>query len=127
GHGRIVSVASMAGLEGKRYVSAYTAAKHALVGLTRAVAAEAAGSDVVVAAVCPGYVDTPLTEGTVRRVVERTGRAPEEALRAVLDAAGQRELVGPDSVAEAVLALCRSGPEANGRLVVLDGNGPAWS
>ncbi len=127
GRGRIVSVASMAGLEGKRYVSAYTAAKHALVGFTRAVAAEAAGSDVVVAAVCPGYVDTPLTEGTVRRVVERTSRSPEEALRAVLDAAGQQELVGPDAVAGAVLELCRSGPEANGRLVVLDGNGPAWS
>src|SRR5690606_873913 len=96
GWGRVVNVASMAGLEGKRYVTAYTAAKHAVVGFTRAAAAEAAGTGVEVSVVCPGYVATPLTDQTVARVVERTGRPPEEALRSILDAAGQARLVEVD-------------------------------
>ena len=114
GWGRVVSLASMAGLEGKRYVSAYTAAKHAVVGFTRAVAAEAEGTGVEVSAVCPGYVDTPLTESTVARVVERTGKAPDEALRAVLAAAGQDRLVSTEEVAAAVLDLSRQDPAAAG-------------
>jgi enamine deaminase RidA (YjgF/YER057c/UK114 family) len=122
GRGRVVNVASMAGLEGKRYVSAYTAAKHAVIGLTRAVAAEADGTGVQVSAVCPGYVDTPLTEATVARVVDRTGKSPAEALRAVLDAAGQDRLVTMEEVAAAVLDLCADGSESrNGELVILDG------
>jgi NAD(P)-dependent dehydrogenase (short-subunit alcohol dehydrogenase family)/enamine deaminase RidA (YjgF/YER057c/UK114 family) len=122
GWGRVVNVASMAGLEGKRYVSAYTAAKHAVVGFTRAVAAEAAGTGVVVSAVCPGYVDTPLTGQTVDRVVDRTGKSAADALRAVLDAAGQDRLVTMDEVAAAIVDLCAGGPEdRNGELVILDG------
>lgn len=122
GWGRIVNIASMAGLEGKRYVSAYTAAKHAVVGLTRAVAAEADGTGVTVGAVCPGYVDTPLTESTIARVVERTGKSPADALRAVLDAAGQDRLVTMEEVAAAVLDLCADGfDDQNGELIILDG------
>lgn len=122
GWGRIVNVASMAGLEGKRYVSAYTAAKHAVVGFTRAVAAEAAGTGVTVGAVCPGYVGTPLTDGTIQRVVDRTGKSPDEALRAVLDAAGQDRLVTTEEVAAAILDLCGGDPDdRNGALVILDG------
>ncbi len=122
GWGRVVNLASMAGLEGKRYVSAYTAAKHAVVGFTRAVAAEAVGTGVEVSAVCPGYVDTPLTESTVARVVERTGKDPAEALRAVLAAAGQDRIVTMEEVAAAVLDLSAEGPEGrNGELVVLNG------
>ena len=120
--GRVINLASMAGLEGKRYVSAYTAAKHAVVGFTRAVAAEAEGTGVEVSAVCPGYVDTPLTEATVARVVERTGKSPDEALRAVLAAAGQDRLVSMEEVAATVLDLSADGPESrNGELVILDG------
>lgn len=122
GWGRIVNVASMAGLEGKRYVSAYTAAKHAVVGFSRAVAAEAAGTGVTVGAVCPGYVGTPLTDGTIQRVVDRTGKSPDEALRAVLDAAGQDRLVTTEEVAAAILDLCDGDPDdRNGALVILDG------
>ncbi len=122
GWGRVINLASMAGLEGKRYVSAYTAAKHAVVGFTRAVAAEAHDTGVEVSAVCPGYVDTPLTEATVARVVERTGKSPAEAVRAVLAAAGQDRLVSMEEVAAAVLDLCADGPESrNGELVILDG------
>ena len=122
GWGRVVNVASMAALEGKRYVSAYTAAKHAVLGFTRAVAAEAAGTGVQVGAVCPGYVGTPLTDGTVARVVERTGKSPEEALRAVLAAADQDRLITMEEVAAAILDLCADGPDDhNGELVVLDG------
>jgi NAD(P)-dependent dehydrogenase (short-subunit alcohol dehydrogenase family)/enamine deaminase RidA (YjgF/YER057c/UK114 family) len=122
GWGRVVNLASMAGLEGKRYVSAYTAAKHAVVGLTRAVAAEANGTGVEVTAVCPGYVDTPLTEATIARVVERTGKNPEDALRAVLAAAGQDRIVTVEEVAAAVLDLCvGEGGSRNGELVILDG------
>jgi len=122
GRGRVVNLASMAGLEGKRYVSAYTAAKHAVIGFTRAVAAEAQGTGVQVSAVCPGYVDTPLTEATIARVVERTGKSPSDALRAVLDAAGQDRLVTMEEVAAAVLDLCAEGSEdRNGEFVVLDG------
>jgi NAD(P)-dependent dehydrogenase (short-subunit alcohol dehydrogenase family)/enamine deaminase RidA (YjgF/YER057c/UK114 family) len=122
GWGRIVNIASMAGLEGKRYVSAYTAAKHAVIGLTRAVATEADGTGVTVGAICPGYVDTPLTENTIARVVERTGKSPADALRAVLDAAGQDRLVTMEEVAAAVLDLCADGPDdQNGELIILDG------
>ncbi|HYC33460.1 MAG TPA: SDR family NAD(P)-dependent oxidoreductase, partial [Gemmatimonadales bacterium] len=74
GLGRVVNVASTAGLEGGKYLAAYTAAKHALVGLTRSAAAEVAGSGVTVNAVCPGFVDTDMTAETVGRIVAKTGR-----------------------------------------------------
>lgn len=121
GWGRIVNVASVAGLAGGRYIAHYTAAKHALVGFTRAVAAEMEGSGVGVHAVCPGYADTPMTAETIARVRERTGRSAEESLAAVLGASGQRRLVTPAEVADAVLDLSTS--DANGRIVVLGGGG----
>jgi len=120
--GRVVNVASIAGLEGARYVSAYTAAKHAVVGFTRAVAREVAGSGVTVNAICPGYVDTPLTRETVDRVVHRTGMSREDALDAVLLQAGQPRLIEAREVADRIVALC--GPEADtisGDAVVIDG------
>ncbi len=122
GWGRIVNVASIAGIEGGRYIAAYTAAKHAVVGFTRAVATEAAGTGVTVNAVCPGYVDTPLTDETIARIMRRTDMTWHEAMDAILENAGQARLIRAEEVAEAILDLCA--PEAgdmNGELVVLDG------
>jgi NAD(P)-dependent dehydrogenase (short-subunit alcohol dehydrogenase family) len=121
GWGRVVNVASVAGLRGERYIAHYAAAKHALVGLTRALATEVDGTGVTVNAVCPGYVDTPMTDRTLANVAAIKGLDREGALRAVLQAAGQARLITPEEVAGAVLALC--GDEAadrNGEAVMVE-------
>jgi NAD(P)-dependent dehydrogenase (short-subunit alcohol dehydrogenase family)/enamine deaminase RidA (YjgF/YER057c/UK114 family) len=121
--GRVVNVASTAGLEGGKYLAAYSAAKHALVGLTRSVAAEVAGTGVTANVVCPGFVDTDMTVESVNRIVAKTGRTREEALAAALASAGQSRLITADEVAAAVVAVAL-GAEAvppNGLALVLDG------
>lgn len=110
GRGRIVNIASTAALKGYPYVSAYVAAKHAVLGFTRALAAETAQSGVTVNAVCPGFTDTDLVARSVDEIVRKTGRDAAQA-RAELEAANpQGRLVAPDEVAAAVLFLC--GPRA---------------
>lgn len=122
GWGRVVNVASISGLEGARYIAHYGAAKHAVVGFTRAVAAETAGTGVTVNAVCPAYVDTPMTERTLANVEERTGMSRERALRAVLETSGQGRLLTAGEVAEEVVALCREdAKDRNGEAVLLRG------
>jgi len=106
GFGRIVNVASTAGLKGYPYVSAYCAAKHALVGLTRALAAETATRGVTVNAVCPGFADTELLRDSIDRVVEKTGRARSDVLAEYLHDTPIGRLVRPEEVAAAVLYLC---------------------
>jgi NAD(P)-dependent dehydrogenase (short-subunit alcohol dehydrogenase family) len=122
--GRIVTVASTAGLEGARYTAAYTASKHAAVGLMRAVAAEVAGSGVTANAVCPGFVDTDMTQTSVRRIAQATGRSEGEAQAAVAAMSPLGRLLAPAEVAFAVAFL--AAPEAgaiNGQTLVLDGGG----
>jgi len=123
GWGRIVNIASAVGLEGARYVAHYSAAKHAVLGFTRSVALELAGTGVTVNAVCPGYVDTPMTERTVASVEARADLPRDEALAAVLASAGQDRLVSPEEVASAVLDLCAGGSELTGQAIVLKSGG----
>jgi NAD(P)-dependent dehydrogenase (short-subunit alcohol dehydrogenase family) len=119
--GRVVNVASIAGLEGARYVAHYCAAKHAVVGLTRAVALEVAGSGVTVNAVCPAYVNTPMTEITIAEAQSRKGLSRGQALAAVLATTGQARLIEPDEVAKLVLELCGAeGAKMSGRSIVMN-------
>ena len=104
--GRIVAVASTAGLKGYAYVSAYCAAKHALVGLVRSLALETATSGVTVNAVCPGYTDTDMVRESAARIAAKTGRLAEEAVAAMVRNNPLGRLIRPDEVAEAVLYLC---------------------
>jgi NAD(P)-dependent dehydrogenase (short-subunit alcohol dehydrogenase family) len=120
--GRIVNVASIAGLEGDKYISAYTAAKHAVVGFTKALAVESKGTGVTINAVCPGYVDTPLTDETIARIMHHTKQSWQEALTSLLAQAGQPRLIRAHEVADEILALClEEAGGRNGELVVLDG------
>jgi 3-hydroxybutyrate dehydrogenase len=106
GFGRIVNVASTAGLKGYAYISAYCAAKHALVGLTRALAAETAARGVTINAVCPGYTDTDLVRASIERVAAKTGRAQTDVLAEYQKDAPIGRLIRPQEVAAAVVYLC---------------------
>ncbi len=120
GWGRVVVVASVAAKVGEPYIAAYVASKHGVLGLVRATAAELARTGVTVNAVCPGYVDTPMTEATVRSIVEKTGRSAQEA-RAVLERKQPTgRLVTTDEVAEAVWA-CVANPGITGQGINVDG------
>ena len=124
GDGRIVTVASTAGLVGSRYTAAYTASKHAAVGLMRAVAAEIAGTRVTANAVCPSYVRTEMTRRSIARIVAATERTEDEAEAALVASSPLGRLLEPDEVAFAVAFL--AAPEAgaiNGQTLVLDGGG----
>jgi 3-hydroxybutyrate dehydrogenase len=122
GWGRVIHIASVAGLAGARYISAYAASKHAVVGFTRSVAAEVAPSGVTVNAVCPGYVDTKMTHESVTRIAAKTGRSETEALAAVMAANPQGRLIEPGEVASAVRWLCEEEARGvNGQTIVIDG------
>jgi NAD(P)-dependent dehydrogenase (short-subunit alcohol dehydrogenase family) len=122
GFGRVISVASVAALKGFPFVSAYVASKHAVVGLTRALAQEVAKSGVTVNAVCPGYVDTELVARSAERIAAKSGRPAEEIVKEFIKGNPQGRLVTVDEVAEAVLWL--SGDRAasvNGQAIAIDG------
>jgi NAD(P)-dependent dehydrogenase (short-subunit alcohol dehydrogenase family) len=122
--GRIVTVASTAGLAGQPYTAGYSAAKHAALGLMRTVATEVAGSGVTANAVCPTFVRTDMTARTIARIASRTGRSEEDSEASVARLAPLGRLLEPDEVAFAVAFL--AAPEAgaiNGQTIVLDGGG----
>jgi len=124
GDGRIVTVASTAGLRGARYTAAYTAGKHAVVGLMRAVAAETAGTGVTSNAVCPGWVRTDMMRRAVERIVATTDRDAEQAEAALVAQMPLGRALDAEEVASAVAFL--ASPEAaaiNGQTIVLDGGG----
>ena len=104
--GRIVNIASTAGLRGYAYVSAYAAAKHSVIGLTRSLALEVAPHGITVNAVCPGYTETDILRESIANVVAKTGRSAEEARAGFAAGNPQRRIVQPDEVADAVRWLC---------------------
>jgi 3-hydroxybutyrate dehydrogenase len=111
-YGRIVAVASTAGLKGYAYVSAYSAAKHAVIGLVRSLALELATTGVTVNAVCPGFTDTDLLAGSIDNIMQKTGRSHEQAVAELAKHNPQGRLITPAEVADTVLWLCGEGAGA---------------
>ena len=124
GSGSIITIASTNGRVGTPYTSAYTASKHAAVGLTRAVASELAGTGVRVNAICPTFVRTDMTRRSIARIVESTGRSAAESEAALAQLTPLGRLLEPDEVAAAVVYLAsEAAATINGQAVVLDGGG----
>src|SRR5450631_547642 len=122
GFGRIINIASTAGLTGYPYVAAYCAAKHGVIGLTRAVAREVATRNITVNAVCPGYTDTDLVREAQAKISAVTGRKLEDALQAMTKSNPQGRLIKPDEIANAVAWLCMPGSESvTGQSIVVAG------
>jgi NAD(P)-dependent dehydrogenase (short-subunit alcohol dehydrogenase family) len=121
-HGRLVFIASVASLRGVPYAAHYAASKHGLLGLMRSLAAEFAKTNLTVNAVCPGYVDTPMTDQSVTRVVDKTGRTAEQASAAIASMNASGRLVHPDAIATMVLTLCLpQSRDLNGAAITIDG------
>ena len=120
--GRIVNIASTAGLMGYAYVSAYVAAKHGVVGLTKALALELARKNITVNALCPGYTETEIVASAVRNIVAKTGQSEAQARTVLAQSNPQQRLVQPGEVAQSVLWLCAEGSGAiNGQAIAIDG------
>jgi NAD(P)-dependent dehydrogenase (short-subunit alcohol dehydrogenase family) len=122
GFGRIVNVASIAGLRGGAYISAYVASKHAVIGLTRSLALEFATKNITVNAVCPGYTDTDIVRDAIANIMRKTGRSEADALASLVATNPQRRLITPEEVAHSVLWLCGPGAESiTGQSIVVAG------
>lgn len=120
--GRIITIASVAGKVGSRYTAAYTASKHGVLGLMKAVALELATSGVTVNSVCPGYVDTPMTDAAVANIVARTGMSEADARANLASSSPQRRLVTPEEVARVVVFLAAEGSGGiTGQAINVDG------
>jgi 3-hydroxybutyrate dehydrogenase len=122
GWGRVINVASIAGLVGAPYVTAYTASKHALVGFTRALAAEVAGKGVTVNALCPGFTATDLVWESARNIAAKTGKSREDAVEALARMNAGKRLIQPAEVAAVAVRLLHD--DRNGEAIVIDGMTP---
>jgi NAD(P)-dependent dehydrogenase (short-subunit alcohol dehydrogenase family) len=122
GWGRIVNIASTAGLKGYRYTSAYCASKHGLIGLTRALAVELARKGVTVNAICPGFTDTDIAADAVDNIVSKTGQSADEARKALSSFSPQGRLMRPDEIAAMAGYLCRDAAVGiTGQALAVDG------
>ncbi|MFD1795173.1 SDR family NAD(P)-dependent oxidoreductase [Paracoccus aurantiacus] len=122
GWGRMIAVASTAGLKGYPYVSAYCAAKHGVVGLTRALALELAQTGITVNAICPGFIDTPLLDRSIANIVEKTGMTEDDARKSLTKGNPQRRFIQTDEVASAALYLLSDAARSvNGHTLTLSG------
>ena len=122
GWGRLIAVASTAGLKGYPYVSAYCAAKHGVVGLTRAVALELASTDITVNSICPGFTETPLLERSVENIIEKTGMSAEAAYQSLRAGNPQKRFIQTDEVAAMAVWLCSEGARSvTGQALSLSG------
>jgi NAD(P)-dependent dehydrogenase (short-subunit alcohol dehydrogenase family) len=120
--GRIINIASNAGVSGYGYSTAYCAAKHALVGMTRALAIDLARTGVTINALCPGWVETQMADEAVTRIAAKTGRSEDEARTQLAAMSPQRRMITPDEVAHAALMLCAEGARGiHGQTLVIDG------
>ena len=126
GWGRVINIASVASLRGFPYVSGYCASKHAVLGMTRALALEVATRGITVNAICPGYVDTDIVRSAIAEIVSKTGRTAEDALQHFTESNPQGRLIKASEVAGAVSWLCGDGAASvTGQAVAIDGGGTA--
>lgn len=122
GFGRVINVASNAGITGYAYTTAYCASKHAMVGMTRALAVEIARSNVTVNAICPGWVATAMADRAIANIARATGRPSNKAREALAAMSPQKRLIEPEEVAHAVLALCADAARGiHGQAIPIDG------
>jgi NAD(P)-dependent dehydrogenase (short-subunit alcohol dehydrogenase family) len=124
-YGRVINIASIAGLRGGPYISHYCASKHAVVGMTKALAVEWAQTSITVNAVCPGYVETNMAEGAIQTIMSNTKRSREEAISELTQMNPQGRMIRPEEVAETVAWLCHPNSyTVNGQAIALDGGAP---
>src|SRR3954471_15768348 len=122
GWGRVINIASNAGVSGYGYTSAYCAAKHAMVGMTRALAIDLARTGVTINALCPGWVETQMVEEAVTRIANKTGRSIEEARTSLAAMSPQKRMIEPIEIAHATLMLCAHAARGiHGQTIVIDG------
>jgi NAD(P)-dependent dehydrogenase (short-subunit alcohol dehydrogenase family) len=122
--GRIINIASTASRVGGRYIAAYTAAKHGVLGLTRALAIEFISYNITVNAICPGYVDTPLTDTSVSNIIARTGMSETQARETLAKTSPQQRLIEPDEIASLAVFLAQDSSKGiTGQAINIDGGG----
>jgi NAD(P)-dependent dehydrogenase (short-subunit alcohol dehydrogenase family) len=123
-YGRIINIASIASRVGGSYIAAYTAAKHGVLGLTRALAVELMPYNITVNAICPGYVNTPMTDASVSNIVARTGMPESKAREALVNTSPQKRLIEPEEVAAFAVFLAQDiNRGITGQAINIDGGG----
>lgn len=120
GSGRIINIASTAGVIGYAYTTAYCAAKHGVVGLTKSLAKEMENENISVNAICPGYANTDLVMNAVKKIMTSKGKTEKEAIEGMLAPSGQKRLIEPKEIAEVAIKLCHN--NSNGECIIIDGN-----